>query len=85
MQEIFQDAVQNHYLSFGISSPMIFMGKEAWTEQMPIYPLLKELQNCNKYKNLLLALSDDIDEIIEKLLKFREHIDASIHQSTTSM
>lgn len=85
MQEIFQDAVQNHYLSFGISSPMIFMGKEAWTEQMPIYPLLKELQNCNKYKNLLLALSDDIDEIIEKLLKFREHIDVSIHQSTTSM
>jgi predicted Rossmann-fold nucleotide-binding protein len=75
MQEIFQDAVQNHYLSFGISSPMIFMGKEAWTQQMPVYPLLQELQACNKYKNLLLALSDDIDEIIEKLLKFRNHIE----------
>ena len=75
MQEIFQDAVQNHYLSFGISSPMIFMGKEAWTQHMPVYPLLKELQACNKYKNLLLALSDDIDEIIDKLIKFRNHIE----------
>lgn len=75
MQEIFQDAVQNHYLSFGISSPMIFMGEEAWTEQIPVYPLLKELQACNKYKNLLLALSDNIDEIIEKLVKFRNHIE----------
>ncbi|MBO5824914.1 MAG: hypothetical protein J6Q93_08180, partial [Prevotella sp.] len=26
MQEIFQDAVQNHYLSFGYASPMIFLG-----------------------------------------------------------
>jgi hypothetical protein len=51
------------------------MGKEAWTQQMPVYPLLQELQACNKYKNLLLALSDDIDEIIEKLLKFRNHIE----------
>ena len=25
LQEIFQDAVQNHYLSFGYASPMIFM------------------------------------------------------------
>ena len=78
MQEIFQDAVQNHYLSFGISSPMIFMGKEAWTQQMPIFPLLQELQACNKYKNLLLALSDDIEEIIDKLMKFRNHIEQTM-------
>ncbi|MBO7260119.1 MAG: hypothetical protein J6U97_01345 [Bacteroidaceae bacterium] len=51
------------------------MGKEAWTQQMPVYPLLKEFQACNKYKNLLLALSDDIDEIIDKLIKFRNHIE----------
>lgn len=36
MQEVFQDAVQNHYLSFGFSSPMIFMGKDFWTKEMPI-------------------------------------------------
>ena len=28
LQEIFQDAVQNHYMSFGYASPMVFMDKD---------------------------------------------------------
>jgi predicted Rossmann-fold nucleotide-binding protein len=28
MQEIFQDLAQNHYQSFGVSSPMVFMDKK---------------------------------------------------------
>ncbi len=68
MQEIFQDAVQNHYLSFGFSSPMIFWGKKFWTEEMPVYPLLQSLLQAGKYKNLLLSLTDDADEI-EAVLK----------------
>lgn len=74
MQEIFQDAVQNHYLSVGFSSPMIFMGKKFWTEEMPIYSLLESLMERGKYKNLLLTLTDDLDEIVEVLQKFRESI-----------
>lgn len=76
MQEIFQDAVQNHYLSFGFSSPMIFMGKEFWTQKMPIYPLLEKLTQTGMYKNLLLTLTDDSDEILQQLLLFRERIEA---------
>jgi len=72
MQEIFQDAVQNHYLSFGFSSPMIFLGTEFWTEEMPVYPLLKGLMETGKYKNLLLTLTDDSAEIVSKLECFRE-------------
>jgi len=68
MQEIFQDAVQNHYLSFGFSSPMIFWGKKFWTEEMPAYPLLQSLMQTGKYKNLLLTLTDDTSEI-EAVLK----------------
>ena len=68
MQEIFQDAVQNHYLSFGFSSPMVFWGKKFWTEEMPVYPLLQSLLQAGKYKNLLLSLTDDADEI-EAVLK----------------
>ena len=71
MQEVFQDAVQNHYLSFGYSSPMIFMNSEFWTKQMPIYILFKYLTKKGLYKNLKLLLSDDNDEIISKLMDFR--------------
>lgn len=71
MQEIFQDAVQNHYLSFGFSSPMIFFGKDFWTEQIPIYPLLKDLTHAGMYKNLILSITDDPEEVISQLMNFR--------------
>ncbi|MBQ9357290.1 MAG: hypothetical protein IJT98_08400 [Prevotella sp.] len=74
MQEIFQEAVQNHYLSFGISSPMVFLGKEFWTEEMPAYPLLEGLMERGKYKNLRLTLTNDSEEIVSELLDFHEVI-----------
>ena len=70
VQEVFQDAVQNHYLSFGFSSPMIFLGKEFWTQKMPVYPLLEQLMQTGMYKNLLLTLTDDADVVVEQLVKF---------------
>ena len=70
MQEIFQDAVQNHYLSFGYASPMVFLGTEYWTEEMPVYPLLKHLATKGKYRNLLLSLADDEDAIVETIKEF---------------
>lgn len=72
MQEIFQDAVQNHYLSYGFSSPMIFLGTHFWTEEMPVFPLLQNLMESGKYKNLLLSVTDDTDEIIDELIRFRD-------------
>ena len=72
MQEIFQDAVQNHYLSFGFSSPMIFLGKHFWTNEMPAYTLLKGLMDAGKYQNLLLTLTDDANEIVTVLHRFRQ-------------
>lgn len=63
MQEIFQDAVQNHYLSFEYSSPMVFLGKKFWTEDVPVYPMLQEFTERGIYKNLLLSISDDNEEI----------------------
>jgi len=72
MQEVFQDAVQNHYLTFGFASPMVFLGKHFWTEEMPIYPLLQQLLKEGKYRNLLLTLTDDIEEV-EKSLSHWPH------------
>ena len=71
MQEIFQDAVQNHYLSFGYASPMIFLGTEFWTKELPVYPFLEELVALGKYKNLQLTLTDDFDVIVDELVKFK--------------
>ncbi|MCQ2201756.1 MAG: LOG family protein [Bacteroidales bacterium] len=70
-QEIFQEITQNHYLSYGFSSPMIFMGKSFWTEEMPIFSILDHLVKKGKYKNLLLTLTDDINEVESVLMNFR--------------
>ena len=71
MQEIFQEAVQNHYLSFGYASPMIFMNKQYWTEEMPVYRLMEHLIEKGKYKNLLTSLTDSTEEIVSTILNFR--------------
>ena len=72
LQEIFQEAVQNHYLSYGFASPMIFLGKQFWTEEIPVYPLMEHLMETGKYKNLLLTVTDDIDEVVATLKDFAE-------------
>lgn len=71
MQEIFQDAVQNHYLSFGYASPMVFLGKDFWTENMPVYRLMEHLIEKGRYNNLLLSISDSTEEIIRIIEDFR--------------
>lgn len=70
LQEIFQDAVQNHYLSFGFASPMAFMGVDYWMHEVPIYPLLQDMMARGKYKNLLLSISDDEQQIAQTILDF---------------
>ena len=74
LQEIFQDAVQNHYQSFGFASPMIFMGKSFWTDDVPAYSLIQHLVKNGRYKNLLLTLTDDPLEIERALKDFQQMI-----------
>lgn len=70
LQEIFQEAVQDHYLSYGFASPMVFLGKRYWSEEIPVYPLLEHLLETGKYKNLLLSLTDDPDEAVTIIEEF---------------
>ena len=72
MQEIFQDAGQNHYETEGFASPMVFMGKDYYTNYMPAYAVLKDLSDRGIFKNMLLTISDDNDEIIDAIVKFKE-------------
>ena len=69
-QEIFQDASQNHYETFGSSSPMIFLGVDYYTREVPIYPLIEDLLARGKYRGLILAITDDRDEVIRHILDF---------------
>ena len=68
LQEIFQEAVQNHYLTFGYASPMIFMGKQFWTEDVPVWPLIMDLVDKGRYKNLILCLTDEVADV-ERVLQ----------------
>lgn len=69
VQEVFQDAVQNHYLTYDVNSPMIFLGVDFWTNQLPVFPLLQKMLHTGHYKNLLLTLTDDPDEVKRVLLQ----------------
>ena len=39
-QEVFQDATQNHYATYGVVSPMVFLGREHFGEHTLIYDCL---------------------------------------------
>lgn len=65
LQEIFQEAVQNHYMCLGYPSPMIFVNKHFWTDEVPVYPFMQFMIEKGRYKNLLLHFVDEADEIID--------------------
>lgn len=68
MQEIFQAAAQNHYHTCQYVSPMVFFGADYYTEVLPVYPMLETLQSKGQYKNLLLTLTDDPEEVVNVLM-----------------
>jgi predicted Rossmann-fold nucleotide-binding protein len=67
IQEIFQDAAQNHYASAPAhASPMVFLGARYWTVEKPVFPLLERLARGHAY-GALLVLTDDKDEIVRRI------------------
>jgi predicted Rossmann-fold nucleotide-binding protein len=71
IQEIFQDACQNHYKSMGVVSPMVFLGKAFWTEKKPVYPLLAQLAKGMEYEKYL-SITDSADEVVAALVAYDE-------------
>ncbi len=68
IQEIFQDAAQNHYGTFELVSPMVFLGRRYWTENKPVYPLLQGLAEGRQYAGLL-AITDEVDEVVDFIVE----------------
>ena len=69
LQEVFQDACQNFYHSFGdCFSPMVFYGVDFWRDVLPVRPLLEALfaldpARAEEARGLVL-FTDDVDEIV---------------------
>ena len=69
IQEVFQEAAQNHYSTFGNISPMVFLNRKYWEEDKPVYPLLQKLAEGHKYGELL-AISDEVSEVVNAICDF---------------
>ncbi len=69
IQEIFQDAAQNHYESFGPPAPMVLFGVDYWTRRRPVWPLLESLAEGYQYHHLI-TLTDDEDAVVAKILAY---------------
>ena len=65
-QEIFMDAAQNHYGTFGWHSPMVFLGRRRYKVETFLYPLLEQLAWKTDYEELL-HLTDDPRDAYEFL------------------
>lgn len=76
IQEIFQEAVQDHYLSLGYASPMVFVGKDYWINEVPVFPFMQHMLRSGHYKNLLLSLVDDTESIVRSIDDFESIYDA---------
>ncbi len=72
MQEIFQDLAQNHYESYGYASPMVFLDTVYWTQDRPIYPLIKEMMENGDLENIDLSIYDENEKIVAHLEEFVE-------------
>lgn len=63
-QEIFMDATQNHYVTYGSVSPMVFLGKQRYQEETMLYPCLEQLAEGRAYADFL-CISDEVNEVVQ--------------------
>ena len=66
VQEVFQDYTQNHYGSTGPAAPMVFLGKDYWTGEVPAAPLVQQLARGRDAERWILV-TDDVAEAVELL------------------
>ncbi len=63
VQEIFQDATQNHYGVFGVVSPMVLLGNRYWSDTLPAEHLLRDLAIGRDYADMITTV-DTADEAV---------------------
>jgi predicted Rossmann-fold nucleotide-binding protein len=70
VQEVFQAATKSFYATDGASGPFVFIGREYWTETLPVATLLTPVLAQSPHGDLadLVRINDDPDEAVEIIL-----------------
>src|SRR6185503_7668516 len=58
VQEIFMDAAQDHYDTFGYVSPMVFLGRERYGAETPIGALLAHLSAGTPWEDMVAVVDE---------------------------
>jgi predicted Rossmann-fold nucleotide-binding protein len=75
MQEIFQDAAQNAYKTFG-RSPMVFLDRQHYCADTELYPALRRQAERLGFADLL-SVADEPAEILKRFPARSAHLDAA--------
>ena len=68
VQEVFQAACTNFYAEADTSSPMVFVGEHHWTEELPVWPLVRRLGAGRPLAGKL-QLVDDAADVVAALVQ----------------
>jgi predicted Rossmann-fold nucleotide-binding protein len=61
VQEVFQDACENYYADESSVAPMVLVGTGYWTEELPVWPLLRALAKGHRMESRV-HLVDTVEE-----------------------
>ena len=64
VQEVFQDACENFYGDPATIAPMVLVGRRHWTEELPVWPLLRALAR-DRAMEPHVHLVDSLDEAVD--------------------
>ncbi len=64
VQEVFQDACENYYADEASVAPMVLVGREHWTVDLPAWPLLEALASGRAMEPHV-HLVDTVDEAVD--------------------
>ena len=62
VQEVFQDACENYYADESSVAPMVLVGVDYWTRELPVWPLLQAL-GAGRPMERIVHLVDDVDDV----------------------
>lgn len=68
VQEIFDSTTPNYYGSRGEPTPMVLVGRDHWTRELPAWPLLRALA-ADRPMESRIALVDTVEEAPEELAR----------------
>ena len=63
LQEVFMDLCQNHYGTFKLVSPMVFLDKQYYQEHIGLYPMLETFTGGRAYAKSIGIFDEPIDVV----------------------